>query len=284
MWTPLSMGLSMDKRVNKPFAPEFGKDENGWILFPKDSKERKSLFFPEESFAHPAKMNFHLQQSIIEYVAEPGDILLDPFGGTGTLMIAALQGYHVILVEIEEGYHKLEMEAKSSLEMQVPGAGQLVTLIHADNRMVLPIPCNHIITSPPYAGAMDIRRVRKQKEGKDDLLVKADQMMMEYSKSPRNISKLNTFLYNMEMDKIYKLCYQSLAIGGTLTTVVKDRIEGGKRIYLGKWADKVCKALGMELVIWEKWKAPGFHFTNVRRSQGLETVDDEDVIIYRRIK
>lgn len=266
------------------FAPEHPRNEQEWILFPRDVDDRRNLFFPEEVMKHPAKMNFHLQQAIIEYVASEGDVLLDPFGGTGTLIIAALQGMKVILIDIEAGYHRLEILARENLNKQVPGAGDLVTILHGDNRLLLPIPCNHIITSPPYAGAMDIRKVRKQKEGKDDLLVKADEMMVEYSRSPRNISKLNPFLYNMEMEKVYKLCYQSIKPGGTFVLVIKDRIEEGKRVYLSKWADRVCKAAGFQLQDWFKWKTPGFHFTNVRRSRGEEVVDDEDIIIYRRIK
>ncbi len=513
------------------FAPTFNRTEEGWITFPTDRKERKSMFFPEAVMAHPAKMNFHLQQSIIEYVTQPGDTLMDIFGGTGTMMIAALQGYRVILIEIEDGYHKLQIEAKENLEIQSPGCGDLVTLLHGDNRLILPIPCNHIITSPPYclapgtpvltsglswvpigsinigdtlvgideyggigkgnrrtlqfcvvtgknevvttpymieledgrtiiasgnhrwlayhkgyppqwietsqlttkcqirglnkqvwrekldwdggyisglydgegwvsrqfgdnrigfkqkvgdiseyvkntliaegftvheelyrdmvtlaiygidecmrllgsyrpqrllpqfmrllsgkepgqgqkvkvvgiqkldkpqllidletttgtyianglvshnSSAMKITKVRKQREDAPDTwLADQDRMMLEYSRSARNISKLNPFLYNMEMDKIYRLCYQSLPINGTLTTVVKDRIISGKRVYLGKWAAKVCEALGMELVTWEKWKTPGHGFTNIARSQGKQVVDEEDILIYRRVE
>lgn len=270
--------------MDKEFAPGYNRNEEGWILFPRDTQERKTLFFPEEVMKHPAKMNFHLQQSIIEYVAKEGDVLLDPFGGTGTLMIAALQGMRVILLEIEVGYHKLELEARANLAKQVPGTEELVILIHGDNRMMLPIPCNHIITSPPYAGAMDIRRVRKKREGApDSWLVEQDKQMLEYSKSPRNISKLNTFLYNMEMEKIYRLCYQSLPPGGTLTIVIKDRIEEGSRVYLSKWIDRVCKSVGLEPLLWEKWKAPGHGFTNIARSQGKEVVEDEDIMVYRRL-
>ena len=87
----------MEKKV---FAPEYSRTEEGWIRFPRDVKERSNLFFPTEVMKHPAKMNFHLQQAIIEYIAQEGDTLLDPFGGTGTLMIAALQGCRVILIDI----------------------------------------------------------------------------------------------------------------------------------------------------------------------------------------
>jgi len=268
----------------KQFAPEYRRNEEGWILFPKDQKDRKSLFFPEEVMKHPAKMNFHLQQAIIEYVAEDGDVLLDPFGGTGTLMIAALQGHRVILIEIEYGYHQLEMQAKEELNRQAPGTGDLVILLHGDNRLLLPIPCNHIITSPPYAQAMNIKKVRKVEEGSDGQFAEFDRQMMEYSKSPRNLSKLNLFLFNQAMGKVYDLCYQSLYPGGTLTVVTKDRINNSTRTYLSKWVDKVCRQVGFELDCWEKWKAPGHAFTADRRSKGLETVEDEDIMIYRRVR
>lgn len=263
------------------FAPGFPKDSNGWILFPRDVQDRKSLFFPEEVMKHPAKMNFHLQQSIIEYVAKEGDTLLDPMAGTGTLMIAALQGMRIILIDIEEGYHKLQVEARNNLAREVPGADRLVILINADCRFTLPLPCNHIIFSPPYAGTMDIRRVRtKREDAPDDWLVQQDERMSAYSKSPRNVGRLNTFLYNQAMERVYRLCYESLPVGGTLTIVIKDRIEKGKRVYLSKWIDKVCKGMGFIQQGWFKWKTPGHGFTKIAASQGKQVVWDEDIIIY----
>lgn len=268
----------------KVFAPGYSRTEEGWIIFPRDTQDRKSLFFPKEVMKHPAKMNFHLQQSIIEYVASEGDVLLDPFGGTGTLMIAALQGFRVILIDIEEGYHNLQLQAQEELNKQAPGVGGLVILLHGDNRLLLPIPCNHIITSPPYAQAMNISRVRKKREdAPDDWLVQQDTRMLEYSKSPRNLSKLNPFFYNMEMEKIYKLCYQSIEPGGTLTIIIKDRIDEGRRVYLSKWVDKVCKAVGFQPELWEKWLTPGHGFTKIAKSQGKEVVEDEDILVWRKL-
>ena len=265
------------------FAQEYPRDpETNWILFPKDAKDRKSLFFPEEVNQHPAKMNFHLQQSIIEYVGQESDVFLDPFGGTGTLMIAALQGYRVILIEIEEGYHKLQMEAQLNLEQQMPGAGSIVTLLHGDNRMLLPIPCNHVVTSPPYSSALHQKTIRKGAE--DDDFVKMDKQINAYSKSPRNIGALNNFMYNMQMEKVYALCYKSLVPGGTLTIILKDRIDGGKRVSLTGWADKVCKAQGFVQILHEKWLTPGIQFTAINKQHGLAVVEDEDIFVYRKVK
>ena len=275
----------MVRRQRGEYAPNIPKDEHGWYILPRDSDDRRNSFFPEQVMKHPAKMNLAMEQSIIDYVAKTGNVLLDPFGGTGTLMIAALQGMRVILIELEDGYHALEQEAQFNLGLAKPGAENLVTLIQGDNRFVLPIPCNHIITSPPYAGAMDIRKVREKREGApDDWLVEQDRQMLEYSKSSRNISKLNTFLYNQTMEKVYRLCYQSILPGGTLTINIKDRIEEGKRVYLSRFVEKVCKQIGFTQnpAEWFKWRVPGSGFTNIARSQGKLVVDDEDVIIFRK--
>src|SRR4030042_2586435 len=183
------------------FATEYNREqETGWILFPRDAQFRKQLFFPDEVARHPAKMNLHLQQACIEYVAKEGEVILDPFGGTGSLMIAAIQGIRVILIEIEDGYHKLEQQAKDELERQIPEAANLITLIHGDNRMVMPILCNHIITSPPYSSMMTTGKsgTKRMKDNPDDEFAKMDKQMQEYTNSPRNIGKLNNFLYNMD--------------------------------------------------------------------------------------
>ncbi|KKN81732.1 hypothetical protein LCGC14_0316440 [marine sediment metagenome] len=267
----------------KQFAPEFPRNEHGWVKFPSDVGFRKELFFPEEVGKHPAKLNLHLQLAMIDYVSEPGQVLLDPTSGTGSLLVGALKGRRVVLLEIEEGYHKLQQQAMHNLHEVDPTTQGMVTLIHGDCRFVLPITCNHIMFSPPYAGAMNIKKVRtKREDAPDDFLVEMDVQMFEYSKNQRNLSKLSTFLYNKAMEKIYKLCFESLRPGGTLTIVIKDRIEGGERLYLSKWVTKVCHRIGFEDYAWFKWECMGNAFTKIARSQGKETVDDEDIIIYRR--
>lgn len=268
----------------KEFAPEFNRNEHGWIIFPRDVDERKELFFPAEVMSHPAKLNFHLQTAVIDYVAETGQTLLDPFGGTGTLMIGALMGMNVILLELEDGYHALQQQAVDNLRAQDESAANRILLLQGDNRNLLPISCNHIITSPPYAQAMNIKKVREVKEGRDDFFAKMDAQMLAYSKSAQNISKLSTFLYNQAMEKVYQLCYQSLPVGGSLSIIIKDRINNGKRTYLSKWVERVCMQAGFTKLDWFKWAAPGTSFTNVRRSRGEEVVDDEDIMIFWRLK
>lgn len=267
--------------MQNEFAPKFPRDQvTGWILFPRDTSERKSMFFPEEVRSHPAKMNFHLQQACIDYVASEGETILDPFGGTGTLMIAAPQGINVILLEIEEGYHNLQQRAVDNLRQTDPESADRIFLLHGDNRLLLPITCHHIITSPPYASMLHQRTIRKGSE--DDEFVKMDKQINTYSKDMRNIGALNNFMYNQAMERVYTLCYQSILPGGTLTIILKDRIEGQKRVSLTGWAERVSLRQGFTKVLHEKWKTPGIQFTQINKMHGLDVVEDESIMVFQK--
>lgn len=58
--------------------------------FPVDRGLRRRLFAPEV-FSHPAKLHLGLLQKLIDLYTYPGETLLDPMAGTGSLMIAATQ-------------------------------------------------------------------------------------------------------------------------------------------------------------------------------------------------
>jgi DNA modification methylase len=269
--------------IKEQFAPEMDRTPEGWIDMGSDAKLRKEMFFPPDVMSHPAKMNLYMAQAMIDYVADPGEIIMDPFGGTGTTMIAALQGIRVILLEIEDGYHELQCQAREEMEMMYPNTAGLVTLLKGDNRFLMPIPVHHAMTSPPYSTAMKVKNVRKLKDGaKDDWLVQMDKQMADYCKSDRNISNLNSFLYTRAMEKIYTLMYQSVLPGGTVSINTKDRIVGGKRQLLSEWVFRVFDSLGAERVGHFKFKAMGSGFTKIARSQGKNVVDEEDVMVFRK--
>ena len=139
----------------KEFAPEYERNEKGWIKFPADSAYRKSIF-PEEVNKHPAKANVYLIQSIIEYVSEEGQVLIDIMAGTGTLMVGALIGREIICVEISEVFHDIQNKALAKLEQIAPGISDHIMLINLPCQQYLPIPnlADHIIFSPQYAGIM----------------------------------------------------------------------------------------------------------------------------------
>lgn len=202
---------------------------------------------------------------------------MDIMAGTGTLMIGALVGRRVILVEISEKFSNLQWVALDSLESIAPGIQSQVTIINLPCQQALPIPCDHIIFSPPYANIM-------RSKGTDRLTMeKTTYDMAEYQEtSQHNVGSVNEWLYHQKMEPVYSKCFESIKPGGTLTIIIKDHMEKRERVALSSRAAQDCQRIGFELDSWHKWLAQGSVYTDIYRARGWEVVDDEDVIILRR--
>ncbi len=265
-------------RGTMEFAPNHPRNSEGWIVLPDDVSWRKSIF-PQGVMSHLAKLQMYLEEAIYHYVSKPGDTLLDPMGGTGTLMMAALEGRTVITLDIEKGYHELQKEVYSHLRARHPDMSPCIQL-HGNCKLLLPIPCHHIIFSPPYGQAF--KPAKKITKFVEDKYRVDEEEYLAYAQTTGNVGLHNTFLYNQDMEKVYKLCYQSIRSGGTMSVVTKDIIEGGKRIYLTKWIQRVCKQIGFVQQDWFKTKMMGGPWQDIRRSRDEFTIDDEDTLIFRR--
>jgi DNA modification methylase len=263
--------------ADKDFASDYPRNDDGLILFPRDEDYRKELFPFLVLSEHPAKANIFLVQSIVEYVSEPEEIVMDIMAGTGTIMTAALIGRRVICIEIEDEYVSILEKAAKSLESFAPGISEMITIIPGDSAKLLPLKiADHVIFSPPYSNIM-----RKKKLDK----LSAEMVgngLLKYSKHPDNIGNLNEFLYHQRMEIIYKATYNSLPAHGTLTIIIKDHIEKGERMFLGERAKKDCIRAGFELVGHHKWLPPGSAYTSFMRARGDTVVEDEDIIILRK--
>ncbi len=264
----------------KQFAPEYERDEHGWVLFPSDANYRKEMF-PVEVNQHQAKANVFLIQACVEYVSKPGDFLIDPFGGTGTLMVAALANRDVLLIEISPEYYKLQQTALARLEEIATGVSEHVQLLNKPNQLVLPMPsiADHIIFSPPYAAIM-------KSKGTDKLTTeKTDYKMAEYTfTSPLNLGLMSDWMWAQKMEEVYSKCFKTLKPGGSMTIIVKDHMEKRQRVGLTQAAVNTCKNVGFtqDKAEWFKWLAPGSVYTHIYRARGWEVVDDEDIVVLRK--
>ena len=264
----------------KYFAPEYSRNEQGWILFPSDMQYRKEMF-PVEVNRHAAKANVFLIQSCIDYVSNPGQMLLDPMSGTGTLMVGALVNRTIFNIEISPKFVELQWIAVNRLEEIAPGISNNISIINSPCQTILPIPnlADHVIFSPPYAGIM-------KSKGKDKLTTeKTDYDMAEYTfTSPLNVGLMNDFTWAQGMELVYRKCFETLKPGGTMTIIVKDHMEKRARVPLSQAAVDACKRVGFtqDTAEWFKWLAPGSVYTHIYRARGWEVVDDEDIIVLRK--
>ena len=264
--------------MDKTFALEYSRNDTDWVRFPSDSDYRKKMFPPEVN-KHPAKANVFLVQSIIEYVSEPGDMLMDIMAGSGTIMVGTLIGRDVICVEISDKFHNIQKVALEYLEKIAPGSADHISLVNMPCQVYLPIPnlANHIIFSPQYAGIMKTK-------GTDSWNVDTGYDFAEYSKSPLNLGTMSEFLWMKEMEKVYKKCYNTLTTPGSMTLIIKDHMCQGERVQLTNRAIQSCVDVGFSYNPSEhfKWAAPGMPYTSARRAKGIEVVDDEDIVVLRK--
>jgi|TARA_Y100000310_G_C20697691_1_gene826918 DNA modification methylase len=258
--------------MTKEFAPKYKRNEHGWVIFPSDAGYRKDVFPPEVS-DHPAKANSFLVEAIIEYVSDLDDRIMDVMAGTGTILLGALMGRRVTCVDISEKYCNLARAGLAAMEKLAPGISSQCMIINAPCQSVLPLPeHNHIIFSPQYANIM-------KSKGTDKLTKEKYGDISEYSQHPLNLGVMNEFLWGQAMELVYRKCYDSLVVGGTMTLIIKDHMRDRRRVPLTQRAVKSCEDIGFALSEWYKWDAPGSVYTSIYRARGWEVVEDEDIVI-----
>lgn len=271
------------------FAPDYEREEHDWLLFPRDSKDRK-FYVPEELWervsSHPAKQNLYVSWAIVDYVSAPWEeTFLDPFGGIGTTMVSAVShGNRCILIEVEEEYVKTATAIRDHNGWQ-----DKVTIINHDNRTTLPIPCDHIITSPPYGSDLykdkeTNERAIENRKGRTKIESATMDDVAQYAQHPLNIGRLNNFFYVQEMKKLYKKMADSLRPGGTLSITHRDRVKDNQRVLYAMEIVQAVTQAGLKLEVFEKWLAPGSIQSRVNEKLGFEVVLDEDILIFRKPK
>ena len=212
------------------------------LPFPRD--QYGTHYRVKESNKHQAKLEMRTLKWLIQRYTKPGDTILDPMSGTGSLHIGAFMGRNTVTVEIEAEFARLqhqniehmhdlwrnnkfytsEMAEFENWDYTGPGTTRV---IHGDARAVLPLetPVDAVIFSPPY-GSLWVQPKSKSQ------IAKEKNYNVGYGDNPQNVGNLSNYTsYLAAMEIIYRKCYESLRPGGILVTVVKDYVKGGKRVY-----------------------------------------------------
>lgn len=268
------------------FAPQYERNERGWILFPSDVSRRKQLFVLE-SMSHTAKANIYMVEALVEYCSKPGDAVMDIFGGTGTLMVGHHVGRVVWLMELNPVFVGLIKKNIAKVTADGPplvifqeGACQELLKGHSSVQA--------IITSPPYAGTFGKNSANFKEMNETEL--RYHQSMLTYiddskkrgNLAPYNLAAMTNFMFNKELEKIYKLSFDVIRAGGYFALIIKDRIKGGVREELGMASVQMMTKIGFKIDRWERWLPPGTWFAQMARTKGQVWVDEEQLIIMRR--
>jgi DNA modification methylase len=211
-------------------------------------------------------------------VSEPGDRIVDCFGGAGTSLLAATKGRDAILIEIEDYYANIIQDSIEEIYTKDVGEGGNLTVIRSDNRLAMPVPCDHIITSPPYGNDL----AKESEEA--GLTATVGQQGMQYTNSNQNLGKMQPFIYKQQMKKVYKLMVESVKVGGTITITHRDRMKEGERLMYVDSIVGTLVSLGCRVKMLDKWSPPGSLAARVNEKLGVEIVEDEDIICMERVR
>lgn len=137
---------------------------NVWLIGQEaPARQWRHHYTPASVRAHPTKTLPALAHRLVESFTQPGDLILDPMSGIGTIGVEALlQGRRYVGLELESEYVRLQ--AENLEQARKSGASGEYALLTEDARELDPGyhrnhgllrwfgPIDAILFSPPYGG------------------------------------------------------------------------------------------------------------------------------------
>src|SRR3989304_4255008 len=117
---------------------------------------------------HPATFPISLARRVIDLFTHEGELVLDPFVGSGTTLLAAQDaGRNAVGFDLHEGYVRLTggRLSKAAKEPLFNGSSQIAICDDARNasQYLKPETVKFMFTSPPYANLLNRPRLNKSR-------------------------------------------------------------------------------------------------------------------------
>jgi len=205
---------------------------------------------------HPATFPISLARRVIELFTHRGELVLDPFVGSGTTLLAASDcGRNAVGFDLKQEYIDL---ANSRLSKLPPpeGAQQLAICDDARNipKYLEENSVSLIFTSPPYANLLNRKRLNKSRRG--DLRKNGQYLKVEqYSQDNRDLGILPLESYSAEIGNIFKMLMPLLRYKAHCVINVPDIWWEDERITIHIAIVDTLREVGYELrniIIWDR--------------------------------
>jgi len=216
-------------RLNELSAQEWLKFTKTWFVHnPPPRRKTEKL--------HPAKYPESLIKEFVLFFTKPGEVVFDPFLGTGSTLVACHQTQRNGLgIELQEKYAQIAKERLQELEGQLKlnpaGAGlqckQVViqgdslNLDYLWQQYTLP-EIDFLITSPPY-GMMLQKKGLAAKERSDEGLE------TKYSEDSADLGNAATYeLFLEKLIEIFLKIKPKMKEGGYLVVILQNFMDKGE--------------------------------------------------------
>lgn len=205
---------------------------------------------------HPATFPINLAKRVIELFTHEGELVVDPFVGSGTTLVAAWDlNRNAAGFDINKKYIKVCKERVSQSAL-VTKAKQIP--VHDDARNIsqyfAPETISLLFTSPPYANLLNRHRLNKSRRGEmrnNSQLHKVEQ----YSQDPKDLGTLPVVEFSKAMREIYAKLLPLLKPKAHCVINVSDIWWEGKRVPIHIYVIHALQQAGYELrntIIWDR--------------------------------
>ena len=203
---------------------------------------------------HPATFPISLSRKVIDLFTHQGELVLDPFVGSGTVLVAAQDANrNAVGFDLQQNYVDL---CNSRLnQTNFFGNAQQIA-IRYDARHIKdyldPETVSLIFTSPPYANLLNRERKNKSRRfRKNDQLGKVEQ----YSQDPRDLGTMPLEEYTASMGDIFESLLRLLRPKAHCVINVPDMWWENERITINVSLITELRTRGYELrniIIWDR--------------------------------
>lgn len=243
-----------ENHMNCLTAKEWTKNQIGiWQFFynGKDIRD-KSI--------HPAVFPIGLPKKVIELFSHKGELVVDPFVGSGTTLVAAREtNRNAVGFDINKKYIQVSkkrlgevLPLEETKQLPILDDARNISKYFEEGSVAL------VFTSPPYANLLNRKRTNKSRRGcdrKNDQYLKVEQ----YSQDERDLGILSMEKYVQEMTEIYRGLLPILKLKGHAVIDIPDMwwsdVKFGRRIPLHIGVYNAMIAAGYELrntIIWDR--------------------------------
>ena len=200
---------------------------------------------------HPATFPISLARRVIELFTHEGQLVLDPFVGSGTTLVAAQDtNRNAIGFDLHENYIRLSGErlgfVSESTQVAVQDDAKAVS------GYLQPDSVSLILTSPPYSNLLNRKRKNKSRRERDNGQL-GD--VEQYSQDARDLGTMPLEKYSETLSEIYSGLLPLLRPGGHCVVNVPDMWWENERITIHLSVIEALRKVGYEFrnnIIWDR--------------------------------
>lgn len=242
----------LDNHINCLDAKEWIKNQVAvWELY----YEKRDV---RDKEVHPAVFPIMLPKKCIQLFTHKGELVIDPFAGIGTTLIAAQDlGRNAVGFDLNQEY--IDFTKKRTAQIQLDFGENTKQIAICDDANNISNYLNEetvslCVTSPPYANMLNHQRLNKSL--RSDLRInKHYKKIQQYSNNPQDLGTMRLKEYIESLAEIYKGILPLLKPKAHCVININDLWENNHRYPTHSYIIEAMEKIGYELrniIIWDK--------------------------------